>query len=517
MSDAHLNWWDRVISSVSPQAGLRRLAARRALSYYEAARPSRLRQPARDHSSGDRLARISARQIRAQARHLDRNHDLARGALSVLVRNVVGPNGIGVDPQPRTRNDDIHDETARALSHAWAEWCERPEVTAQLDWAQLNHMMCRSWLRDGEALAQLIGGAVPSLQHGTDVPFSVELIEADLLPLDYNDDGRRIRAGIQINDWRRPVAYWLYRHHPGEDAEGVVVGDDLKQVRADRIAHLSFVDRIGQLRGVSVLASVITRLEDIKDYEESERIAAKIAACLAAYVRKGTPELYAENQPVDENGKPVRRNLRMQAGIIIDDLGPGEEIGMIDSKRPNPQLGAFRDANLRAAASGMDVGFSSMSRHYGGNYSAQRQELVEQRAAYEILTQHFVGKLVRPIWRGFVEQAVLSGRVRVSKDVDPRTIAKADFRGPPMPWIDPKKEAEALRLMTRSGFRSLTDIIRERGGNAIDTFEKLARERRLAEELNLVLESDAATKASVAGAANLDGGTPNTGDDKDAD
>ena len=284
--------------------------------------------------------------------------------------------------------------------------------------------------------------------------------------------------------------------------------------------HLRMVDRIGQLRGVSVLASVITRLEDIKDYEESERIAAKIAACLAAYIRKGSPAESYNGGPVDDDGKPVRRNLRMQAGLIFDDLQPGEEIGVIDSKRPNPQMGAFRDANLRAVSAGMDVGNSSLSRNYDGSYSAQRQELVEQRTGYELLTEHFVGLYVRPIWRAFVDAAIASGRVKVPAGVDRRTLYKADFRGPPMTWIDPRKEAEALRLMTRSGFRSLTQIVRERGSSVVDVFEELSRERKLAKELGLVLESDAATKGSAPGAANLDGDTappPNTGDDNDAE
>lgn len=519
MSDVRLNAWDRMIAAISPRAGVERLAARRALAYYEAAQPSRLRQQSRDHSSGDRLAQMSARQIRAQARHLDRNHDLARGALNVLVRNIVGPKGIGIDPQPRTADDDIHDDFARQLSHAWAEWSERPEVSWQHDWAAVCHLMARSWLRDGDGLAQLISGRVPLLDHGTEVAFSLELIEADHLPLDYHDDARNIRAGIQRNAWGRPTAYWLYKHHPGDERSALIRDDDLKAVPADRIAHLRQVDRIGQLRGVSVMASVITRLEDIKDYEESERVAAKIAACLAAYIRKGGPQEY-QGGPVDDQGNPVRRNLRMQAGLIFDDLQPGEEVGVIDSKRPNPQMGAFRNANLRAVAGGMDVGYSSMSRDYSGNYSAQRQELVEQRAAYELLTAHFVGQFVRPVWRAFVAAAIASGRVRVPAGIDRRTLDKADFRGPPMPWIDPKKEAEALRLMTRSGFRSVTQIVRERGANVIDTFEELARERRLARELDLTLESDAATKGSNPGAANLDGDSappPNTGDTDDAD
>ncbi|WP_415915300.1 phage portal protein, partial [Pseudomonas fragi] len=50
------------------------------------------------------------------------------------------------------------------------------------------------------------------------------------------------------------------------------------------IAHRK---RIGQNRGQPLLHAVLIRLADIKDYEESERVAARISAALAMYIKKG--------------------------------------------------------------------------------------------------------------------------------------------------------------------------------------------------------------------------------------
>ena len=52
----------------------------------------------------------------------------------------------------------------------------------------------------------------------------------------------------------------------------------------------------------------------------------------------------------------------------------GEEIGTIDTNRPNPNLQAYRDGQLRASAAGLGASYSSISRNYNGTYSAQRQE-----------------------------------------------------------------------------------------------------------------------------------------------
>ena len=41
-------------------------------------------------------------------------------------------------------------------------------------------------LDDGEVLAQRVGGMTPTLDHGTKIPFSIEMLEPDLLPFDLN-------------------------------------------------------------------------------------------------------------------------------------------------------------------------------------------------------------------------------------------------------------------------------------------------------------------------------------------
>lgn len=46
--------------------------------------------------------------------------------------------------------------------------------------------------------------------------------------------------------------------------------------------HLAMRKRSHQLRGIARLHGVITRLADIKDYEESERVAARIVAALVS-------------------------------------------------------------------------------------------------------------------------------------------------------------------------------------------------------------------------------------------
>ncbi|MDP3322649.1 MAG: phage portal protein [Hydrogenophaga sp.] len=478
---------DAVVEFFSPTTAVRRASARNVLAHYEAAKPSRQRKFNRDQSSPNQLVQKSAAALRAQARNLERNHDIARGIIRAFVNNVVGASGIGIEPQPRNADGTINTVYADALREAYKNWQKTPEVTHTYTFSQAQRVMCRTWMRDGEGFAQMLTGLIPTLDHGTRVPFSFEMFEADLIPLDY-DDGDRIHQGIERNAWGRKVAYHVYKNHPGEP-NGYTLHSKTKRVLAANILQVASLERMGQLRGVSEFASVITRLEDVKDYEESERIAAKVAASLTAYVKRGNPDDY---QPqVDEDGNAVSRDISLSPGTIIDSLAIGEEIGLIDSKRPNPNALTWRQGQLRAVASGVGASYSTIARAYDGTYSSQRQELVEQWVNYAILTDEFVGMFIQPIWEQFVLAAHLSGVVPMPKGM---TIDQANdclFIGQSLPWIDPLKEAAAWNSLVRDGFASEVEVIRKRGQNPRDVLEQIKEHRKLCEEAGLVFDSNA--------------------------
>lgn len=460
---------DRVVSWFSPGAGVRRAHARQVLAYFEAAKPDRLRKGRRETGGGNDAVLRAGATLRQLARHQEQNHDLALGVLNTLVNNTIGAQGIGIEPQPRKRDGTIDDKFAREILKLHKDWSRRPEVTWQHDWPSAQRMLARSWFRDGEVFSQQLTGAVPGLNHGTDVPYSLEMLECDYVPMDMAAQQPVIQQGIEINAWGRPVAYHVHKADPNESQGCLRSQGQTKRLSADVMLHLKTATRIRQLRGVSVFASVLNRFDDLKDYEESERIAAKIAASMAAYIKKGSPDQYMESEGGDA------RNLRMRPGMIFDDLRIGEEIGTIDTNRPNPNLETYRSGQLRAVAAGTGPTYSSIARNYNGTYSAQRQELVEGWSTYGVLAAEFTSRIARPVYESFLAAAVASGKLKVPADVDRATLSDAIYLAPQMPWIDPKKEAEAYGILEDRAYISGPEIVRRRGGNPIDTIEQQAR------------------------------------------
>jgi lambda family phage portal protein len=506
-----MNIIDKAVEFVSPEAALRRDTARKVLAAqraYEAAQHSRLRRIKTDAGSGDAITERAGESLRLQARHLDENHDLAGGVLDCLVNNVVG-RGIFVEPQVKAPNGDLAKEVNDRLMELWTDWIRYPDVTWEHHWGQMLRLVARHWFRDGEVLLKHVQGVRRDLSHGTMVPYSLELIEADYLPFDLNDKKQGIVHGVEKNGWRRPRAYHLYNEHPG-DFNTLVLRHETRRHLAAQIVHLKVAKRISQTRGVSIFANVLTRLEDVKDYELSERMAAKVAASMCAYIRKSL-DGPMNNVGTDDDGN---RTMKMQPGLIFDNLLPGEDVGMIDANRPNSMLEQFRNGQLRAIAAGTSTSFSSISKDYRGTYSSQRQELVEQSVHYAVLREYFIERCVRPVLERFVAMAVLSGQL---DDVGANAIAansiiNAGFQGPVTPWIDPQKEANAEEKMVQSGFKARAQVIRERGNNPQAVFEQVKQEREQDAEVGL----NFTTTAPSAEPKNKPEPEENEGDDEKA-
>ena len=179
------------------------------------------------------------------------------------------------------------------------------------------------------------------------------------------------------------------------------------------------------------------------------------------------PEQTHENETGDVSGTDRYKNryLEMGPGAVWDSLIPGESVKGIGLQRPNNNLIEFIADQNRRVASGIGCSYSSLTKRYDGTYSAQRQEMQEQKGSYDKLRNQFIGKFVQPIYERFLFWATESGALVVPRSVDPMSLARADFRGPAMPWIDPAKESTAAETDVRNGFKSRSMVIRERGND----------------------------------------------------
>lgn len=464
------------------------------LAYYEAAKPDRQRKQRKSPLDSESTIHGAAKSLRDQARYFEENLDIARGVLRVLVNNTIGASGILFEPMPRTLSGEYHEGAAKAISRAIKIWSRRPEVTRQLSWPMVQRLVARTRFRDGEAFAQRLLGTNQRLQQGP-IPYSLELFESDLVPFDSVGDleNRNIINGCETNSWGRPVRWWVYKDHPGNlrSTNLRVSMSELKPVSASRILHVASPERIHGRRTVSVFASVLKRLDDIADYESSERIAAKVAASMGFVIKRGSPDMYNAGAKDD-------REWRMRPGVGFE-LEIGESIDMLGNNgRPNPALEDHRYGQIRAMASGVGTTFSSSAKNYNGSYSSQRQELVEGYVDYAVLSDDTVARFNEPATVDVITAGVLAGEIPMFSDLDQDTLTDGLFISPQMPWIDPDKESKSWERLEQAGHASGPEIIRKRGRNPLEIFESEKRWRERWADAGLSITADPASSVPAA-------------------
>ncbi len=480
---------DDAIGLFSPKWKAARLQSQLKIHAYEAAMPTRTHRAKRENRNANQMNQFGGRSLREQARWLDSNHDLVIGLLDKLEERVVGSRGIVVDPQPLLKTGLMADDLSKQIRAAWAEWSVSPEVTGQFTRPVLERLMARTWLRDGEVFGQVVSGNAQGLTPSAKIPFWIEALEPDYVPLEANDTGKGLCQGVYLNDWGCPTKYMVYKNLV---TSGIALGNT-KDISADNMLHLKFTRRLHQVRGNSLLSGILIRLSALKEYEDSELTAARIAAALGMYIKKGDGQSYDETKDDD-------REVNIEPGMLYDDLLPGEDIGMIKSDRPNPNLETFRNGQLRAVAAGSRGSFSSISRNYNGTYSSQRQELVESFEGYSILQDAFIAAVTRPMYRSWLKMAISAGVITVPVDVDRSTLFNAVYSGPVMPWIDPLKEANSWRVLLRGGAATEGDWIRARGANPGDVKRRRKAEVDENRKLDLVFDTDPANDKGAASA-----------------
>ncbi|NJK56919.1 MAG: phage portal protein [Pleurocapsa sp. SU_5_0] len=433
--------------------------------------------------------------LRGRSRDLCRNNDYARGVIGKLVDNVVYQ-GIGFQAQVKQikdpgKNDDRVNSLIETAWKSWAEekmWCH---TAGKLDFYSLQQLAFRSVLESGEVFIRKVKQSF-SLSP---IPFALEVIEADQCSEDHNQTygGNQIVMGIEVDKWQRPVAYWFYKQHPGDlwQGRGGVVSRELERVPASEIIHLHFSDRPNQLRGLPILYSTLCRMKNVGDYEESEQLAAKLAACVMGIVT--TPDADLLGEPGQDDGA-LPADEKFEPGVIRYQAS-GEKFDLLDPTRPNPNLVAFIEAQLRASGAGIGASYETISNDYSkSNYSSSRLSLITARDRYKVLQTWFVCNFNRevllgnPESDGWLDLAVLSGVLNFPDyELRPKRYAAIKWQCRGWSWVDPHKEVQATLASLAGGMTSLTKFYAEQGEDFEESVKTIARERAFLEENGILV------------------------------
>lgn len=489
---------DKAISVVSPSRAAKRTHARTAYrrlstrAYDAAKRDRRTSNWKASNRSADLELLSDADAIRARARDLVRNNAYAKGVLRALVRNVVG---CGIKPEPRIELPDgtPNERANKAVEKAWNQWQKSADVTGRLTFYEIQSLCLSETFEAGELLVRF----VETGDRGRDVPFALELVEADRLAGEFifprginSETGNEVRRGVEIDSSGRPVAYWLYPTHPNDL--------NTSRWRAERFPahefiHLFRQERIGQTRGISIFAPIVRWLRDLHYYVENELQASAVASCFSVAIKTfGAGADAGLGDSIDTSNTDTDGNQfeYLQPGGV-ERLFPGEDIETINPSRPNSDAGPWINLMLRSIGVGVGLSYERLSRDYSQTtFSSNRASDLEDRREFRPMQDWLVNRLCVPVWERFMVNLMLSGTLDEFPDdvefvADFNVWTAQAWQPPGWEWVDPVKEASASINAIENNLSTLADETGKRGKNWRDVLSQRAVEKATEEALSV--------------------------------
>ncbi|MEY8688332.1 MAG: phage portal protein [Leptothrix sp. (in: b-proteobacteria)] len=447
-------------------------------------------------TSADAELYTGLRTLRNRTRQLVRDNEYAKQALRLIVNNVVGQ-GIKMQGQVMQRRggklDEKVNDQIEALWEQWGskgKWCH---TAGRLSWADIQRMAIRGVAESGEVLIRKVRRPF----GGSPVPFALEVIEADQLVENWSGrtaNGNEIRMGVEVDEWQRPVAYWLYPRHPGDNmVSGVPQGNDYQRVPADEIIHLGLFERPNQTRCVPWFHAAMVKLRHMGGYEEAEIVRARASASIMGFIQSPEVDLPGEEGGGSDGLMDGERVMDLAPGVIKE-LAPGETFTGFDPSSANPAIEPFMRYMLRSFAAGVGISYESLSRDYSqSNYSGSRMGLLDDRDNWRILQQWLITSLHQEVFEAWVQMAVLGGGLNLpAYESLPHLYHDVRWMPRGWDWVDPAKEVAAAKAAVRAGFMTAGDVIAAKGGDYEDVYRQRRRELDLADEYNLVFDTNPA-------------------------
>lgn len=508
---------DKIIGIFAPATAVRRTQHRRTLQrMYAGAEANRLtnsKKPKNQSADAELLGPFGADALRAWSRALVRDNAYAWGVVDTIVSSVIGC-GIRAQSQVETPEGTDIEDVNETRDRVWAEWCEVCDVNGRLNFDEIQQLAQREMVEAGEVLIHLVktpGKTYRGIYRP--VPLALEVIEADRIATDRdtykvrNDNGNRVVRGVELDDLGKAVAYWIYPEHPNQPYS--VKNQDPVRIPAANLRHLFRMDRIGQTRGASWFAPVMSWLRDLGIYVDNEIQASAVSSCFGVVIktegRTGTGLMPStDSDATDSNGN----SLEYLEPAMVTYLSPGESIETINPGRPNSASEPWINLMLRGISVGTGLSYEVVSRNYSGtSYSSSRTSMLEDRRRFRRWQRYMVQHLCQPVWDAFCDQAAtagVKGFPSMADILDDRRAATAvEWQTPEWEWVDPQSEQAAADGALNGFQTTLQNIAGQKGGNWRNILYQRAKELQLMRRLGLMTVDMASIETSQAEAQQM--------------
>lgn len=424
--------------------------------------------------------------LRSRSRTLEANNDFARRYFDLVETNVIGsvsPRLVSlVDNQPGKPDDGAR----KAIVESFTEWSRAGncEVSGQHDFTTLCQAIARGTARDGEYLVMQHFGKAAGNRWGYALQvFDVDRI-ATWMSRNASEGLDAIRAGVQINEFGRPVGLWLNK----TNAQG---NRGAEFVSADTVLHRFVVVRPEQRRGIPWAHASMLSMHYAGEFALSALMAAKHGADHMGFF------VSPDGAPPNVGDDDDPEKFMTSAPGTYDTLPVGYDIRTVDSKYPNEVFAPFiKSAHQRMASGLPGASYPELCNDYEAvNFSSIRAAILSGRDEWRKRQKWFGMAWLTPIFNNWLRFALANNAI-VLGNGSPLPLAKIEkfsahswqFRG--WSWVDPVKDMAAAKEALAMTLTSRSRLVAEMGGDLEEILDERQREEALASRYGISFSVD---------------------------
>ena len=347
---------------------------------------------------GDILSTIRRLESTGQLRDLQRNYAQAKSLINQMVRHVVGT---GPKVLFHTKNEKWNSDAAHWFNSVWAANCDGRD---DLHFAYLCELAVGTVLREHDCVCFFDGGGLvdegaPATDTAPERPSSAGRLffwEGDQISnlepgafknhvaeiaaaVNYPADKISQDRGVLKTEYGR-VLGWIASHRRGL---GALNWEDVTVLPIGPAWMLKDPWRLNDARGTSALLASAAMLIDDYELLKIELLSAKRAAGMAAKVKSADPSSRAMGRS-DSATKPKVTDaaatdryeiLEKVFGGAVEYLNQGDDIEILENRRPAPQLADFLNFSAVQAGAGFGLPRLYSLLQADASYSASRAEM----------------------------------------------------------------------------------------------------------------------------------------------
>lgn len=450
-----MNFLDKIILTIAPEAGLRRMRNRLAAEFvtrkYDAAVQGGRRNGGwwRAKTTAAEEVSKAAAELAATAQELCRNSPLAHRIKMIWASNMIGS---GIRGQVATKNSNVRKKANQALSD-WS-WSRFADFEGHYSFYGLQWLWAATIVECGGVLIRKHVDADGGRANGV-APLRLQTFEQTMLDATVTTprvDGHTVLSGIEFDKSGRPYGYWVKNL---DRLTGQVSNDKsiflLKDVEC---IHLFRKERAGQHLGVSWLAQSATTINKYDTLVDAKLMQDQIAACLGVIITGTNTAIGVnkDNNQLDEIEPGMVHYA--DAGSTVTTIVPPSSQGSTQ----------FMETVRADIAIGAGLAHTQVTGDYSKlNFASGRMSKIEFFQTLDYCQKHMLEPALDTVFTWFKQVYTLS------ENINPRNILTCSWTYPPRGVVQPKEELDTLITKVRSGFVAPSAAVKSMGDGDLET------------------------------------------------